>query len=477
MHPRVVCPARAAVRTKPEQGVLGRMASSTVVTLFSEASDPHRQPVTVAVSAVVHVAVIALVFFGILTAPKIDTRAAERYTVRTLDFHMPPPPVTRAANHIASPVAHHPNTVARAHAAGGSAPPPPQTAKVQLGPQTLIQPDLAKQLALKEELPVPKVVIWSPPVKVVQKIVPPPPKMTAAETKALLEALNHETNLADVSVASSLANTAKLPMMPSTTTPLTVHGPKLPQAPPSTVSQITAPPTPAAILSASDLQMNDGIAELPPVNESTRAALLVTQVSPGLASGNGAGSGAGKNSGAGQGGAAAGPAQSTASGDGLGNQDTATQVTLPRNGVFGSVVVGAALQDQFPELAGVWNGRMAYTVYLHVGLARSWILEYSLPSTASAVLAANGERLEAPWPYSIVRPNLGPGDVNANALMVHGFVNQAGQFEALSVVFPQVFPQAQFVLQSLAHWQFRPATQNGRNAKVEVLLIIPEELQ
>jgi hypothetical protein len=454
------------------------MASSTVVTLFSEANDPHRQPVTVAVSAVVHVAVIALVFFGILTAPKIDTRVADRYTVRTLDFHMPPPPpMRRAANKIDYPGAHHPNTPAPAHPAGGSAPPPPQTAKVKMGPQTILQPDLAKQLALKEEVPVPKMVIWSPPVKVVQKIVAPPPKLTAAETKALLEALNHEANLADVNVASSLAKTAKLPMMPSTTTPLTVHGPKLPQAAPSTVSQTTAPPSPAAILAASDLLMNEGTTELPPVNESALADLPVTRIDPGLSRGNGAGSGTGKNPGAGQGSAAAGPAHSAASANGLGNQDTATQVTLPRNGVFGAVVVGAALQDQFPELADLWNGRMAYTVYLHVGLARSWILEYSLPGTASAALGANGERLEAPWPYSIVRPNLGPSDINADALMVHGFVNQAGQFEALSVVFPTAFPQAQFVLQSLAHWQFRPATQNGRNARVEVLLIIPEEMQ
>jgi hypothetical protein len=36
------------------------------------------------------------------------------------------------------------------------------------------------------------------------------------------------------------------------------------------------------------------------------------------------------------------------------------------------------------------------------------------------------------------------------------------------------FAQTQFVLNSLAQWQFRPATQNGEKAKVEVLLIIPE---
>jgi hypothetical protein len=61
--------------------------------------------------------------------------------------------------------------------------------------------------------------------------------------------------------------------------------------------------------------------------------------------------------------------------------------------------------------------------------------------------------------------------------MVHGFVNQAGRFESLAVAFPPQFAQAQFVLNSLAQWQFRPATQNGQNVRVEVLLIIPDMLE
>jgi hypothetical protein len=60
--------------------------------------------------------------------------------------------------------------------------------------------------------------------------------------------------------------------------------------------------------------------------------------------------------------------------------------------------------------------------------------------------------------------------------MVHGFVNQAGRFEALAIVFPMGFAQAQFVLNALAQWQFRPAMQSGQSAKVEILLIIPDEV-
>jgi hypothetical protein len=83
--------------------------------------------------------------------------------------------------------------------------------------------------------------------------------------------------------------------------------------------------------------------------------------------------------------------------------------------------------------------------------------------------------IEAPWPYNIVRPNIPSESIDADALMIRGFVNQAGRFEALAIVFPPQFAQAQFVLASLAQWQWRPATQNGQKIKVEVLLIIPEE--
>jgi hypothetical protein len=118
---------------------------------------------------------------------------------------------------------------------------------------------------------------------------------------------------------------------------------------------------------------------------------------------------------------------------------------------------------------------MAYTVYLPVGLSKSWILQYSLSKAESAATPGTIAHIDAPWPYSIVRPNIEPGSIDADALMVHGFVNQAGRFEALTIAFPPEFAQAQFVLGALAQWQFRPATQNGQNVKVEVLLIIPEE--
>lgn len=170
-----------------------------------------------------------------------------------------------------------------------------------------------------------------------------------------------------------------------------------------------------------------------------------------------------------------GPTPGSDAGAGSNDQTSVTRISLPKDGQFGVVVVGSALADKYPETADVWSGRMVYTVYLHVGAGKSWILQYSLPSTAQT--ASAGTRPDAPWPYDIVRPRFSPDDFTSDALMVHGFVNAAGHFERLALVFPTEFAKAKFLLSALQQWEFRPARQNGQVASVEVLLIIPEETE
>jgi hypothetical protein len=131
------------------------------------------------------------------------------------------------------------------------------------------------------------------------------------------------------------------------------------------------------------------------------------------------------------------------------------------------------MEEQYPETAALWGDRLIYSVYLHVGLSTSWILQYSLPLSAEARSAGN-VHIEAPWPFYIVRPTNGVGTIAADALMIHGFINESGHFEALAVVFPSTFRETTPVLQAIQQWRFRPAKHNGQVAKVEVLLIIPE---
>jgi hypothetical protein len=61
--------------------------------------------------------------------------------------------------------------------------------------------------------------------------------------------------------------------------------------------------------------------------------------------------------------------------------------------------------------------------------------------------------------------------------MVHGFINLAGTFERLALVFPPDFAQTKFLLDALKQWHFRAARQAGQIAAVEVLLIIPEQAE
>jgi hypothetical protein len=156
---------------------------------------------------------------------------------------------------------------------------------------------------------------------------------------------------------------------------------------------------------------------------------------------------------------------------------TTEHLVLPKSGRFGVVVVGNTVGEDYPESIGVWGNRVAYTAYLHVGLSKNWILQYSVLRSAEAADAGAVTRLEAPWPYDILRPNLTSPDLNTDALMIHGILTSAGRFESLAIAYPSRFRYASFVLRALRQWQVRPARRNGQATAVEVLLIIPDELK
>ena len=478
------------------------MMPSRDITLFATLPPQGQGPASFVGSILIHALAAAVVWFSLVYKPPVARVAEEHYTVRQLDLRTPSEQKAQAAAHISYPNL-HPGKSAPAGQAQQSASLPRPMTKAPLGPQTLIQADLPNPITLPQHIPVPQVVLWSPTKITAKNIVPPlPEKPTAADVPPVLDRPNQELNLADVNIASSNQPSPNSHVAPSTTSPVTIHLPQQVELPPASASQQSAPPTPAAILSLSDIRLKDGTAALPPVNES-QASNAPDALAPGQAqnpsaeAGKGAPSakpgenGASKNAGA----PASHPSPSPAAGkpqsaslapspapgseiaaDQLGRLTT-TPIALPKDGHFGAVIVGDALEQQFPEMAGAWSGRIAYTAYLHVGQSKSWIMQYSLPSNAEAAAGGTISRLEAPWPYNIVRPNLAPGSIDADALLVRGFVNQSGRFEDLGIVFPQPFSSAQFVLTALQQWQFRPATQDGQPVRVEVLLIIPETLE
>src|SRR5258708_34296460 len=110
------------------------------------------------------------------------------------------------------------------------------------------------------------------------------------------------------------------------------------------------------------------------------------------------------------------------------------------------------MAEEYAETVGLWGSRMAYSVYLHVGSTKNGIVQFSLPLAADKGTAT---RIDAPWPYVMERPELAPGDMNGDAIIVRGFVNTSGRFEKLALVFPVDFAQAKFVLGALEQWRFR----------------------
>jgi hypothetical protein len=454
------------------------MRYSRTISLFSERPELSQRPSSFVVSIIAHAVGIVLLSFGIIYTPEYNDRIVpKRYSVRHLDLHTPKTqPRQPGGKGIHYPgthtdaVVHKPAPVKKPAAQPGML---RQTADADKGKQTLIQPDLSEPVTLAEEAPVPDVTIWSPKKELVKVVVAPlPEKATAADVKPSIHTPNQEIDLADLGVSSSKTPTMSIPVFPATTSPVVVHGPNKAQLPPVTATQKVALPTPTAVMSISDLTMPDGTATLPPVNVTT-----VRNESSVMAPGEAAAGSQSKEAGEQNGIAGAGNGTTEGAGSGLGAGEgmTTEHFVLPKNGQFPAVVVGASLEESFPELTDIWHDRVAYTVYLHVGLQKSWVLQYSLPRTTEAEDDGNVSRLEAPWPYNIVRPNLSADAINSDAVLVHGYVNRAGKFESLGVAFPPEFQQAQFVLDSLNQWQFRPAVRNGQIERVEVLLIIPEE--
>jgi hypothetical protein len=155
---------------------------------------------------------------------------------------------------------------------------------------------------------------------------------------------------------------------------------------------------------------------------------------------------------------------------------TLEHITRPKDGKFGVVVVDSAASDEYSEAKQIWNGRVNYTAFLHVGLTKNWVLQYSPLRSTDAASGGYEQRVEAPWPYDIFRPDMIYTELDADGLVIHGILNQNGRFESLAVASPAQYAHANLVLSALEQWQFRPARQNGKETAVEVVLIVPNQL-
>jgi hypothetical protein len=474
------------------------MKSSSIIVLFGDPPPLRRGPSGFLISFFLHLCVCGVLFLALNQPHTADSRSlTQRYAVRVMELRKQEPkihpPVQRAIS--------RPDQLPDTHqvAPGGS----PNTAAAPRIPlnfisqkqavQTLVQPDAPTDPTIPQA-PLPQVFVWSSRDITVKKIVQPTPQTKAAiDVRPSLDPPNQEVRVADVQISSSVFDTkAPLPN-PSKTSPVNVPATQQTPKMPETSSKDAGKATPAGVISASNIQLQEGTAILPMINEVAPAPFSgsLTAGQPKSLSETGQGKTDGKQNGAGTGQTAGNQTGNAVSGNGSAgqggtsglsgvdasvtsgaSQHTVVHITLPKDGRFGVVVVGSSLAEDYPETVHLWSGRLAYTVYLRVGVGKNWILQYCLPRAQETASAGNAGRPDAPWPYDITRPSI-DADANTDAIMVHGFVNPLGRFEQLAVIFPTELAEAKFLLHALQQWQFRPAMQNGQATAMEVLLIIP----
>lgn len=480
----------------------------SIVTLFSEQEIARAGSPSMVVSVVAHVLTAAsLLILVKVGVPRIVHVPPQEFSVVRVLTYDPSRDLAKASDNGSK--LHRKMTQSHpVKSAGGAIQPrrriiPPKP-KVKTGPQTILQAH-ANKVAPPKHAIIPTVLLTAAHPKITQNIYTPKPRPTpAAPTPHLLTLPNAETHVADIMLSSTAFTTQHLVLPPSTTVPYKLDSPSIDAQIIETTSPTKRAPTPTRLLTISPLQIVKGKTIIPQTEnevQKTEAKGSLTSGQEENEPGNGNGVRAGMNllqaalTGMGTHGPRVreGTPKATASNASKGNQGLATamgrakamiadqsgtgnrisftHLSRSQAGQFGAILMGASPQEDYPETADLWTGRNAYTVYVDVGRHTSWILQYSLPKTATPDQLQ--DKLNPPYPYDMLRPNFPSSELNADDLLVHGFIGAKGDLENLTVEFPPDFSLAKRILKALAQWKFRPATLDGVATRVEVLLIIP----
>jgi hypothetical protein len=376
--------------------------------------------------------------------------------------------------------------------------------------QTILQADLPPDLPPQVNQRLPQLVFWdAEKAKLPDKPINPGNLTAKLQTPKLnstprLEAPNRETLASDISVASAPSSTLRALLSPATTMPLQLLDSAKDPTGPSSIDPLTGQPVHVLAISADPAPPTGALKELliPAGNQLARLPGTSPLFGiPGMgdssggsgatgSSGNAAGVGEGGPANGGKGTARAGGSAHSFPGDGRlsgilsppGLNGTPLRVIHPSNGVFDIVVVQSSSAETFPDGADALSGRPIYTVYLQVGAAKEWILQYCLPNmagtlqTGSIVKLGNTESVASPYPVVTVRP---PEDWQhgPDYLLVHGFLDESGRFREMKILPGRAATASTTtaLLQYLSFWEFRPALQDGRPVKVEVILAVPPD--
>jgi hypothetical protein len=460
-----------------------KTSSEIELELLVDWTDPNRGLSGSAVSIGLHLAVGGCLIFGLNHGPSFRSSSYKKTETRYLDVRntrlKPLYKTAHAANSMAS----------SNNRSGPISYDAKQTIQQPLalrGTQTLLQPDTPRNLPLPEFTPVPFVMVWSAKLPTISSNISTPiEQVTVPNERPRVATPNQETSASDINLASTPLK-SPVPMPQATTqSPLIAPENETPPVSALAVSSAVGTAEPARVMSLSDLHLKNGTVAVPlgntAVMPSTTDALTMARSNKNAKDGQTNTPGPANSETrtgpvAEQAGIAGGSLNSSAR-SGASDTDVAASAHIhyPKDGQFGVVIVGNFQSNEYPEAAELWNGRMMYSVYVHVGPGKSWLLQYAPVRNQASENAGGVARPEAPWPYEIVRPALNWVDSDSDTVMMHGFLSASGRLERMELLLPAGFPQEQTIQVALNSWQFRPAQQNGQAISVEVLLIIPSQ--
>ena len=388
-----------------------------MITIFSTTPLPRseRASSAVAVSLLLHSVVLLVVASAVsYSHTDFSTHPERKYQVHFIHLQLSAPVPTRTSRRAAELPA-----VWRARQA------PPVLHRVR-AKQTLIRPDVAPDVVLKQVMPVAALMPWSEnPLPSPPEFVPLPKERPALPAPSRPPQLSPEVPPANViSLPNVLLRLQDLVVVPPANQIASDDGEA---ANPSRERERSR--TGSEVTSASDIAV------------SQSAALAITTEAP-------------------------------LQGSGSGETASLVRIEQAKDGKFGIVVSGSSASDQFPESAGALSGKVVYTVYLRIGLRKNWILQYCLPQSVEL----GGAAVDAPWPLVMLRPDpLNKADLDY--IIVGGVINSSGRFEQLGLVYPAELNEQDKLLGALRQWTFRPASRDGQAVAVEALLVIPRQAE
>jgi hypothetical protein len=154
------------------------------------------------------------------------------------------------------------------------------------------------------------------------------------------------------------------------------------------------------------------------------------------------------------------------------------RMTHPANGNFDVVVLQSVTRDDLPDVGGTLSGNPVYTVYLSVGDAREWLLEYCIPASVNSRASSYQVNIDdpgvvsAPYPLTTAIPRSVFELPHPGHIVLHGLLSAAGILREVKA--PNMDNAlVREVLPLLGQWQFRPASRDKAPVEVEILLIIP----